>query len=309
MAGALGMAGEIDLALSMLPGEIHPDLTDPEDGGNFNSGVRTNAILLDVMIQLTPDHTGIPVLVQSLMEDARIGHWYTTQATSFALMALGKFFKDHDVPDFQGTLAISSGETIPFDTAAFELLRDDLAGERITLSIDGSGDCYYYWNSSGVSTSPMTPEYERGIRVQREYLNDEGKPLDLQNVELGSQVIARITITALNKTLQNVVVNDMLPAGFEVENPRLANTPEMSWIPKTESSFTYRDIRDDRLLLFMDLSENKPKTFHYSLRAISTGEFKIPAISAECMYNPLIAGAASSGVMTIKGVGETSTEQ
>jgi len=39
--------------------------------------------------------------------------------------------------------------------------------------------------------------------------------------------------------------------------------------------------------------------FYYSLRAICAGEFKVPPIAAECMYNPLIASSASSGTMTI----------
>jgi hypothetical protein len=69
----------------------------------------------------------------------------------------------------------------------------------------------------------------------------------------------------------------------------------MPWLPPKPTKPEYEDIRDDRILLFVDLPEKKTQSFYYGIRVVSAGDFTVPPVAAECMYNPLIAGASSSG--------------
>lgn len=301
LAGALGLSGDTASALAIIPQDVQPAVYDPETGHRFDSGVRTNAILLEVLNDIDPDNPTCAVLAKSLLEDARIGRWYTTQATSYALMALGKYFRDWRESDFTGQLTIETDRTYTIDTTDYKIVRDDIGGKEINLTIDGEGICYYYWQSGGVPTEAAPAEYTRGIKVSREYLDSEGNRLDINVVPLGEQVVCHIAASAVDQNLQNVVISDLLPAGFEIENPRLETSPVLSWIPRTNSYFAYKDIRDDRLLLFTNLRPNNSVEFYYSLRAISAGKFAIPPIAAECMYNPMVAGASSSGVLMING--------
>jgi uncharacterized protein YfaS (alpha-2-macroglobulin family) len=96
-----------------------------------------------------------------------------------------------------------------------------------------------------------------------------------------------------------VVINDLLPSGLEIENPRLKTSARLSWIPQEAAAIDYQDIRDDRLLIFANLYPGREIKYYYSVRAISAGEFKVPPVSGECMYNPLIGSSSSSGAMTI----------
>ena len=301
LAGALALAGDEAAAFAIIDTiDIHPADFAPETGGNFSSGVRTNAILLDVLSQIDPDNPSAAVLAKSLIEDSRAGRWYTTQENSFALMALGRFFTDRPAADFEGTMTIGDDTTHRFTEADFRLSRKGVTGEEVTIAIDGQGPCWYYWQSSGVPQSNAAREFEAGIRIHREYLDAAGNDLDLERVRPGDQVICHLSAEAVDRVLHHVVINDLLPAGFEIENPRLKTTPRLSWIPKGQGGIDYQDIRDDRLLLFTDLHPKRPMDFYYSLRAVSAGEFKIPPVAAECMYNPVIAGASSSGVLTIR---------
>lgn len=301
LAGALAMAGEMDRARELLPRDYQQDLFEPETGGHFSSGLRTDAILLEVLMEIDRNHPLAPAVAHAIMENLREERWYTTQSNAYALMALGMFFKDKELGDYTGTVSIASGESFPIDTSSFRLDRRDLGGKTVTITVTGKGTCYYSWQASGVSSANVAEEFDRGIVVRRSYYDEDGQPLTADSVALGDRVICRITAQSQGKPVQNVVINDLIPAGFAIENPRLKTTPSLAWIPRSDRPLDYQDIRDDRLLLFTGLEPNPQRQmqFYYSLRAVCAGEFVIPPVAAECMYNPVIAGAASSGRLKV----------
>jgi uncharacterized protein YfaS (alpha-2-macroglobulin family) len=79
------------------------------------------------------------------------------------------------------------------------------------------------------------------------------------------------------------VITDLLPAGFEIENPRTKDIPGMDWI-KDGYSPTALDVRDDRINLFVN-SEKLRQNYYYAVRAVSPGVFKMGPVSADAMYN------------------------
>ncbi|HNP48226.1 MAG TPA: hypothetical protein PKL85_05280, partial [Bacteroidia bacterium] len=83
--------------------------------------------------------------------------------------------------------------------------------------------------------------------------------------------------------VENVVITDMLPAGFEIENPRLNDSQEMSWI-KDQETPEYFDVRDDRINFFTTATA-KPRSFYYLVRAVTPGTFNMGPVSADAMYN------------------------
>lgn len=300
LAGALALSGNTLEAGRLVPIDVQPNLFEPETGGDFNSSVRTDAILLETMLAVDPNGPSTDLVAKSLMERARAGQWYTTQDNAFALMALGKYFKLKSAFGFTGSIRIEGDKSYTIDSTGFSLMRKDLAGKRVTVTVQsGDGTCFFYWQASGVPTDHSAPEFDHGMMVRREYLDEDARLVDLKNVRLGSRMVCVITAESTTKFLQNVVINDLLPAGFEIENPRLKTTPRLSWIPTQGGTIDYQDIRDDRLLIFTNLYPNGKVKFYYSLRAISGGLFKVPPVAAECMYNPLIGSSASSGTVLI----------
>ncbi len=300
LAGALALTGNVADATRLLPVNIQPNIFEPETGGLFRSGVKTDAIALEALLIAAPGSPAIEVLARSLADRASAGHWYTTQDNAYALLALGKYFKGKKGFGYTGTLTVNSNKPNAIDSTGFKLSQSGLGGKKVSINIAaGEGTCYYYWQASGVPTAPAIPEFDRGMRVRREYLDQDARAVDLSKIRLGDQVVCVITAEALDKTLYNVVINDLLPAGFEIENPRLKTSARLSWVPQDGAAVDYQDIRDDRLLLFTTLYPGQKAKFYYSVRAICAGEYKVPPISAECMYNPMIASSASSGAMTV----------
>ncbi|HEX4373672.1 MAG TPA: hypothetical protein VHZ50_10250, partial [Puia sp.] len=97
-------------------------------------------------------------------------------------------------------------------------------------------------------------------------------------------IIVQITLEkSYSNDVDNIVITDMLPAGFEIENPRTKEIPGMDWI-KNESTPTAMDVRDDRINLFVNAYGDK-QTYYYAVRAVSPGVYKMGPVSADAMYN------------------------
>ena len=94
--------------------------------------------------------------------------------------------------------------------------------------------------------------------------------------------------------------------GWEIYNERMivpeasssnsneANTPESS-----ADKYTYKDIRDDRVLTYFDLRRGESKTFTVRLQATYAGNFILPAIQCEAMYDAVVQARTKAGRTTV----------
>ena len=306
LAGAFALSGELETALSMLPVSVAPSFngkgTERETGGTFNSPVRAQAIMLDVLAEVNENHPSIPMLVKSLSEAASDGNrWRTTQENAFAFLALGKIMKKQTDRDYTGTLKLNGEHFADFDATETRYTDADWDGARVQLTLEGEGSCYYYWSAFGIQRDSFIEEYERELQVQRRYFNKDGESLTGTFVH-GDLIVAEITVKALTANLENVVVVDMLPTGFEIENPRLESRAGIPWLKAQGFKPDYLDIRDDRLIFFGTFPRQRERKFYYALRAVTQGEFTLPPIAAEAMYDP--TKSAVAGSMDIKVVAE-----
>jgi len=126
-----------------------------------------------------------------------------------------------------------------------------------------------------------------------------GHPLDYDNITQGDLVVAKITITATADNLDNVIITDMLPAGLEIENPRLGSRNVIKWIGKKSMVPDYMDIRDDRLNIYLNLRKGNAVQFYYTLRAVTAGRFVLPPVKGEAMYDPYKSSVANSGMIRV----------
>jgi hypothetical protein len=111
-------------------------------------------------------------------------------------------------------------------------------------------------------------------------------------------IIIGITLErSFNTAIENVVITDLLPAGFEIENPRTKEIPGMDWI-KDGMTPTALDVRDDRIHFFVDAYNNK-QTYYYAVRAVSPGTYKMGPVNADAMYNGEYHSYNGAGVVTV----------
>ncbi len=301
LAGAFALSGNMEMAISMLPEAVEIDKIDQrrDTGRNFDSPIRAQAIMLDVLIEVMDDHPAITPLVESLTDASSRQHrWTNTQDNAFAFLALGKYLKKQPNQKYTGTITRNDAHMANFDATGTQYNGSDWDGTQIKLTVKGKGTCYYFWGAFGIGRDSYIEEYGRELQVNRRYLTPDGSRVK-SVFQQGELVIAEISVKALTSHLQNVVVVDMLPAGFEIENPRLATRYRAPWTERRDYTPDYIDIRDDRLIFFGAFSFQQEQKFYYPLKVVTEGTFTVPPVSAEAMYAPTKSAVASSGTIQV----------
>ena len=301
LAGAFALSGNMEMAVSMLPEAVEFDKVDQrrDTGRNFDSPIRAKAIMLDVLMEVMDDHPAIALLVESLTDAAsKRQRWTNTQDNAFAFLALGKYLKKQPNQKYTGTITRNGVHLANFSSTGTQYTGSDWDGAQLKLTVKGKGTCYYFWEAFGIGRDSYIEEYGRELQVNRRYLTPDGSRV--KNVfQQGELVIAEISVKALTSHLQNVVVVDMLPAGFEIENPRLASRYHAPWTESRGYTPDYIDIRDDRLIFFGSFKYQQEQKFYYPLRVVTEGTFTVPPVSAEAMYDPTKSAVASIGTIQV----------
>jgi len=87
-----------------------------------------------------------------------------------------------------------------------------------------------------------------------------------------------------------VALSQVIPSGWEIINERLTGA-----VVASQNAFDYNDIRDDKSIWYFNLHRGTSKTFKLKLRAAYEGQYTLPSISCEAMYDSLISAATASG--------------
>jgi hypothetical protein len=285
LAGAYALAGNWSMYNAMLPKNFVPEQALRTTGDDFDSEIRSNAIMLDVLLEVDPSNNQIPFLTKYLLRNQN--KIYSTEDLVWAYMALGKAAKAN--ANAKVTVKISNGSSVlgTYADKTMTISNSTLNGKTVTFSATGSGQVYYFWNTEGVKVSKPVKEEDANLRIRRTYYDRFGKQIEGNTFNQGDLVVCCITLQGTGKSVDNVAVTDMVPAGFEIMNPRTTSLNNLNWMKNvTQSTPQYLDIRDDRLLYFTNVPAKGAQQFYYMMRAINTGEFQLPAIGAEAMYDP-----------------------
>jgi uncharacterized protein YfaS (alpha-2-macroglobulin family) len=301
LAAAYATAGDKKSFNAMLPTSFSGEESVAQTGGSFYSDVRDESIALNALIDVDPSNPQIGVMAKHVSNKLKTRYWLSTQERAFAFLALGKLARAANKSDITAEIK-SNGKTIA-------KIRDgqwsgdaaSLKGTNIQIETKGSGQLYYYWQSEGISITGKYKEEDNYIRVRKRFYDRFGHSIYGNSFKQNDLVIVGITIeNAYSTTVENVVITDLLPAGFEIENPRTKEIPGMEWIKDADEP-TALDVRDDRIHFFVDVHSNyrDPQTYYYAVRAVSPGNYKMGPVSADAMYNGEYHSYNGAGVIRV----------
>ncbi len=249
-------------------------------GGCFSSHIRDEALVLSVLADVEFSNPQVMTLTHHLSTLLRVQRYYSTQEEAFALIALGKVSRrvGHD----KGTAVVSYGGKKVELKDNDVVINQGLVGQNVSISAKG-GAVFYYYETSGISTSNTVKQEDNFMRIRRSYFDRWGREVTGGVFKQNDLVVVRLTLDMqYGSPIENVAISDLLPAGFEVENSRITDIPDLKWI-SSQTTPTNTDYRDDRVNLFTNL--NGVQTFYYVVRAVSPGVYHVGPAAADAMYN------------------------
>lgn len=287
LAGAYFLTGHRDQGFELLRPEPTFDDQRRDSGGNLGSGLRDRALTLLVLLGVSADDPRLAELATRISQDLSRDTWYSTQETSLAFMALGKYLAgQHDDRPFAGTLTWPEGEQVLGETRTFVLPAIPTLGAISLSRTPADRKVFYSVLTSGTPRAESHRALSQGLEIDQTLLTRDGQPLDLDQIRQGDLLVLKTRVRSTTGPVDNVVVQSLLPAGLEVENPRLATTEKLHWMDDTAMMDGHQDLRDDRVLVFTSLSGHDWKVRYSLLRAVTPGRFALPPVQAEAMYNP-----------------------
>jgi uncharacterized protein YfaS (alpha-2-macroglobulin family) len=294
----------------------HPDVSAVKDerrnGWSFYSDRRRRGLVLTLFGELfgnDPDGEALAAVVASALQ-GNSSRWYTTQELVWGVTGLGRRISA-GAKDFAVPVLVAGGTTLEprwtdRDTSerAWEVTRlSERGAPTLTVESKGEGVLYALVASEGVQQGAVWQEGAEGIRVSRRYLTQEGAPIDPTGLSLGDLVVVRVDLrNTTAEDMRNVALVDRLPAGFEIEN---ANLGRDRVIDVVDTSLLWQrdhmNVRDDRVEVFGTLPKGGDVSFTYAVRATSAGDFVVPPVEAEAMYDPRFWGREVGDRVVIQG--------
>ena len=255
---------------------------------DYGTHYRDAAAMLTLAVESGTQVLDREVLTARIVGDASR---LSTQEATWALMAANALI---DRPAGDGILIDGAAATGPLVRVL------NSASAPVTVSNTGSGDTQITLTTYGV---PLVPEPAggNGYAISRSYYTLAGEPALPEGLSAGDRLVTVLEVTPFTRTEARLMVNDPLPAGFEIDNPNLISggvLANFDWL-ELQTDVAHTEFRQDRFLAAVDWSDSQPFRLAYVVRAVSPGTFHHPAASVEDMYRPDFRARTDTGSLSI----------
>jgi len=264
---------------------VADDYTKP--GITFGSALRDRAMILEALVMMGKEEQAFELAVKIAQELK--SEYLSTQTAAFVIFALSRFAggsSQNSEANFELTM---NGATKNIRTQT-PVYRIDLPENQESIGIKnlGNGKIYVTKSISGKPLQQLATGEEKNLKLHVKYQTIDGKAIDVSRLVQGTDFEALVTITnpGLMGDYENLALEQIFPSGWEIINLRYANA-ELSG-SAGESSYDYRDIRDDRVNTFFSLPANRTATYKVSLNAAYTGQFFLAGSLCSAMYENTI---------------------
>ena len=183
--------------------------------------------------------------------------------------------------------------------AFYRSLRADDLTAPIAVANQGEGNVQAVVSVSGVAAHAGARGANRASRSSAATTRFDGETVDPSKAKQNQRFVVVLKMTEPQPQFGRVIVADYLPAGFEIDNPRLVSSGEtgtLAWIADAEEPVN-TEFRDDRFTAAFDRKQDSSPVFTvaYVVRAVSPGRYVLPQAKVEDMYRPDRFGRTATG--------------
>ncbi len=218
----------------------------------------------------------------------------STQEATWSLLAT------HALIDRAGAAGFTVNGA-PVNGPLVKVLQDQTAGGTALAIANGSkSGTFVTLTTYGIPTVPE-PAGGTGYGITRTWYTLDGDKVSPDAVAQGTRLVTVIEVTPFGGGEARLMVNDPLPAGFEIDNPNLMTSGDVAaldWLDLNAEA-GHAEFRQERFLAAVDWYGSESFRLAYIVRAVSPGSFYLPAASVEDMYRPDYRARTDAGRVTI----------
>lgn len=290
LASAYALAGRTDVAAELVSTtSAVASASSFEYDETFGSETQEAAIRLMALCLLNRGEEAAD-WARKLSGELSSDEWLSTQSTAFALVALSDYMRRYPVGNTMDFSYNYGGKAVTeqVNNPLWSHTLPDKASGRAELALTNRGTTTLFARiiAEGTPLEGKESPYAHDVRLAVSYVDLQGKPIDVSELEQGKSFTAVVTVqNPSSRNYNNLVVSELFPAGWEILNSR--------FLPGAVDSLTvgvnYQDIRDDRVYSYIDrLPAGKQVTLRVNLCAVYPGRFYLPAVYVEAMYDHLV---------------------
>ena len=282
-AAAFAQTGKTTIAQNFLPnleeGKMMSDYYT-----SFGSRTRDLAFYTYVQMLCDVDPKTVQNNINSVCGMVGSDRWMDTQTTAFSLFVLGKYAEKMglDKTNLSAIVKVNGKErNLNTNMASAGFGFTPRLGSN-TVEIKNKTNQKMVAN---VFTKTAVAEYDMNesgnfIYMTVNYYNKSGYLVNPANLAVGTDLTVQMTVTNPSEyQVTELALSYYLPSGWELVNERLND--EMTG----NEGAKHIDLRDDRAYFYFDLMPRSKKTFTLKANATYEGNYMIPAVRCEDMYN------------------------
>ncbi len=318
LGAALAIMGDKARSVHALDAAEH-EMLNPRplwdwSGDYYRTPVRDLAILLTLSAEIG-DNERVQRLSAALEgQDTRTENLSTQEQAWLSVAAATLLAKG-------GPISVSVNHAPGAATPPPVTLTPDDAAIAAGYTVDNSGQSPFFRAVTVYGVPVNAPSaMANGLSLSKTVTATDGSPVDLATVKQNQRLVVHLSGGSDDNAYHQSILVDMLPAGWEIESVIHPSSPDndngFPWIGKITPTKS-AEKRDDRFVSALDLGsqgrrfyfgaadadKTDPKTFNvaYIVRAVTPGQFVLPAAVLQDMYRPPVMARTAAAAVTVIG--------
>lgn len=299
LAGALGLYGDAQRSMALFSNALGLSrdsiMNASLSRSDYGSSLRDGAAILALAAEARPVPTIIPELVKQVGTQWENKRWTSTQEQTWMLLAA------RSVKDADKNLKLEINGAEHAGGYAAQMTGKSLLENPLTIA-NRTGEPVSAMLTTVAAPADPLPAGGDGFAIERTYYTLDGEEANITEARQNERYVVVLKVTEHNDWASRIIVTDLLPAGFEIDNPSLVDSAKLAnfdWLGETETAHT--EFRYDRFVAAFNRSEgnNRDVTVAYVVRAVTPGTYDLPAAQVEDMYRPQYSARTATGRMQV----------
>ena len=288
LAAAYALTGKKDVANELIFNQNTRIENYTFNNDTYGTPARDQAIMMETYLLL--GQTEKAMALASDVSKALSGDYISTQTAAFGLVAMQKLAEKMGKGNINVSWTMNGNKMNQINTPQVFHQVNLKPSENLTVEIVNQGQAKVFVRMTAL-TQPLDASNfpsdeqtgESSLRLTASYKDVNGNPMDIKSLKQGQEFTAEVSVQNNNiQDFTDLALVQIFPSGWEIFNERMMHVNSSAG----EASFSYRDIRDDRILTYFNLGAGQSKSFSVRLQAAYRGTFFHPSISCQAMYAP-----------------------